>query len=79
MSAGFKSSTPIAVVYKASWPGEEKIIRGRLDSIVEQVREANIDRTALIIIGHCLDSQKGYQPSKLYSPKFGHMFRQARS
>ena len=80
MSAGFKSSTPIAVVYKASWPGEEKIIRGRLDSIVDQVKEANIDRTALIIIGHCLDSQKGsYQPSKLYSPKFGHMFRQARS
>ena len=79
MSAGFKSSTPIAVVYKASWPGEEKIIRGRLDSIVEQVKEAGIDRTALIIIGHCLDSQKSYQPSKLYSPKFGHMFRQARS
>ena len=79
MSAGFKSSTPIAVVYKASWPGEEKIIRGRLDSIVDQVKEANIDRTALIVIGHCLDSQKGsYQQSKLYSPKFGHMFRQAR-
>ncbi|MBR2519249.1 MAG: precorrin-4 C(11)-methyltransferase [Selenomonadaceae bacterium] len=78
MSAGFKSSTPVAVVYKASWPGEEKIIRGRLDSIVDQVKEANIDRTALIIIGHCLDSNKGnYQPSKLYSPKFGHMFRQA--
>ncbi|MBR1807721.1 MAG: precorrin-4 C(11)-methyltransferase [Selenomonadaceae bacterium] len=80
MSAGFKSSTPIAVVYKASWPGEEKILRGRLDNIVEQVREANIDRTALIIIGHCLDAKTGnYQPSKLYSPKFGHMFRQARS
>ncbi|MBR1646272.1 MAG: precorrin-4 C(11)-methyltransferase [Selenomonadaceae bacterium] len=79
MSAGFKSSTPIAVVYKASWPGEEKIIRGRLDSIVDQVKEANIDRTALIVIGHCLDSKKeGFQPSKLYSPKFGHMFRQAR-
>ena len=80
MSAGFKSSTPIAVVYKASWPGEEKILRGRLDNIVEQVKEANIDRTALIIIGHCLDAKTGnYQPSKLYSPKFGHMFRQARS
>lgn len=78
MSAGFKSSTPVAVVYKASWAGEEKIIRGRLDSIVDQVKEANINRTALIIIGHCLDSKKGsYQPSKLYSPKFGHMFRQA--
>jgi len=80
MSAGFKSSTPIAVVYKASWPGEEKILRGRLDNIVEQVKEAGIDRTALIIIGHCLDAKTGnYQQSKLYSPKFGHMFRQARS
>ena len=79
MSAGFKSSTPIAVVYKASWPGEEKIIRGRLDTIADQVKEANIDRTALIIVGHCLDSKKeSYQPSNLYSPKFGHMFRQAR-
>ena len=80
MSAGFKSSTPIAVVYKASWPGEEKILRGRLDNIVEQVKAANIDRTALIIIGHCLDAKTGsYQQSNLYSPKFGHMFRQARS
>jgi len=79
MSAGFKSSTPIAVVYKASWPGEEKVIRGRLDNIVQQVKEANIDRTALIIIGHCLDPRKEpLQTSNLYSPKFGHMFRQAR-
>jgi precorrin-4/cobalt-precorrin-4 C11-methyltransferase len=53
MSAGFKSSTPVAVVYRASWPGEEKVIKGRLDTIVKQVAEANIDRTALIIIGHC--------------------------
>ena len=79
MSAGFKSSTPIAVVYKASWPGEEKILRGRLDTIVQQVKEAKIDRTALIIIGHCLDAKKEPRPaSNLYSPKFGHMFRQAR-
>lgn len=79
MSAGFKSSTPVAVVYKASWPGEEKIIRGRLDTIVNQVQEANIDRTAMIIVGHCLNSkQEPHQMSRLYSPKFSHSFRQAR-
>ena len=76
MSAGFKSSTPVAVVYKASWPGEEKIIRGRLDTIVEQVKEAKIDRTALIIVGHCLNTKNNnYKMSNLYSPKFSHMFR----
>lgn len=77
MSAGFKSSTPVAVVYRASWPGEEKVIKGRLDTIVKQVAEANIDRTALIIIGHCLSSENRPK-SNLYSPKFSHMFRQAR-
>jgi len=77
MSAGFKSSTPVAVVYKASWPNEEKIIQGRLDTIVQQVKEANIDRTALIIVGQCLNSTE-YAKSNLYSPKFSHMFRQAR-
>ena len=78
LSAGFKSSTPVAVVYKASWPGEEKVIKGRLDTIVEQVKEANIDRTAMIVVGHCLNSE-ARPKSKLYSPTFSHMFRQARS
>ena len=79
MSAGFKSSTPVAVVYKASWPGEEKIIQGRLDTIVKQVKEANIDRTALVIVGRCLESTpQEYSKSNLYAPKFSHMFRQAR-
>ena len=77
LSAGFKSSTPVAVVYKASWPGEEKILKGRLDTIVQQVQEANIDRTAMIIVGHCLNSE-GRPKSKLYSPTFSHMFRQQR-
>ncbi|MBR0062379.1 MAG: precorrin-4 C(11)-methyltransferase [Selenomonadaceae bacterium] len=77
MSAGLKSSTPVAVVYKASWPGEEKVIKGRLDTIVQQVKEANIERTAMIIVGQCLNSESRPQ-SKLYSPKFSHMFRQAR-
>ena len=79
LSAGFKSSTPVAVVYKASWPGEEKIIRGRLDTIVDLVKAANIDRTAMIVVGHCLSVKKEHhQLSNLYSPKFSHAFRQAR-
>ena len=77
LSAGFKSSTPVAVVYKASWPGEEKVIRGRLDTIVQLVKEANIDRTAMIVVGHCLNA-KDYQKSSLYSAGFSHHFRQAR-
>ena len=78
MSAGYKSSTPIAIVQKASWP-EEKIIKGTLSTIMDQLKDENIDRTAMIVVGQCLDAKVGgYEKSKLYSPTFSHMFRMAR-
>ena len=78
MSAGYKSSTPIAIVQKASWP-EEKIIKGTLSTIMDQLKDEKIDRTAMIVVGQCLDAKVGgYEKSKLYSPTFSHMFRMAR-
>ena len=74
IAGGFTSNTPIAVVERASW-ADEKIIRGTLETIAEQVKNEGIDRTAMIVVGHCLDSQ--YQKSSLYSPQFSHMFRNA--
>ncbi|MCR5833440.1 MAG: precorrin-4 C(11)-methyltransferase [Selenomonadaceae bacterium] len=80
LSAGLEETTPIAVVYKASWPNEEKIIRGRLNTIEEQVKASNIDRTAMIIVGQCLGATlEQYRKSNLYSPQFAHMFRKAES
>ena len=76
LSAGFKSSTPVAVVYKASW-ADQKILRGTLETISAQVKEAGITRTALVIVGKCLNSKR-YENSHLYSPKFSHMFRRAK-
>ncbi|MBQ9442052.1 MAG: precorrin-4 C(11)-methyltransferase [Selenomonadaceae bacterium] len=78
MSAGYKSLTPAAVVYKATWE-DEKIIRGTLSTIAEQVKVEGIGRTAIIIVGQCLSTQKGnYAQSQLYSPQFSHMFRTAK-
>ena len=75
-AAGLELSTPVAVVHKASW-ADEKILRGTLETISAQVKESGITRTALIIVGQCLNSRR-YEKSKLYSPKFSHMFRQAK-
>lgn len=69
---GYPSSTPIAVVYKASWP-EEQIIRGTLATIVEQVSSAGVRKTAQILIGDFLDTS--YDRSKLYDPGFSHEYR----
>ncbi len=78
MSAGYKSSTPIAVVQKASWP-DEKIVKGTLSTIMDQLKDEKIDRMAMIVVGQCLDAKTGtYEKSNLYSPTFSHMFRMAR-
>lgn len=57
--------TPVSVVYKASWD-DEKIINGKLGNIVEKVKEAGIEKSALILIGEVLEKQ-GFGRSQLYS------------
>jgi precorrin-4/cobalt-precorrin-4 C11-methyltransferase len=70
---GYPKDTPVAVVYRASWPGE-KIVKGALNDIVEKVRQAGITETALIFVGNVLNP-KAYDYSKLYDPSFTHGFR----
>ncbi len=76
IAGGLERDTPIAVVERASW-SDEKIIRGTLETIVARIRADQIERTAMIIVGRCLEP-KDYQQSNLYSPTFSHMFRQAK-
>ncbi len=70
---GYPKDTPVAVVYKATWP-EQKIVKGTLNDIVEKARAAEITRTALIFVGKVLDPS-AYDYSKLYDPSFTHGFR----
>ena len=77
LAAELSPNTPVAVVHKASW-AEQKILRGTIETISEQVKAAGITRTALVIVGKCLNSKR-YEKSHLYSPKFSHMFRRAKT
>jgi len=61
--------TPVAVVYKATFP-EEKIILGTLADISEKVKQEKISKTALIFVGEFLDPPA--TRSKLYDPNFSH-------
>lgn len=74
-AGGYPSDTPVAVVQKATWP-DEQIYRGTLANIAATVAAAGVDRTAMIVVGRCLEGD--YALSKLYSPDFGHMFREAK-
>ena len=69
----YGSDCPVAVVYRASWP-DQKIIRGTLATIEEQVRNAKITRTALILIGPVLAAEN-FSNSALYNPSHAHLLR----
>ena len=53
VEGGYPGSTPVAVVYKATWP-EEKILRCTVDTLHRTVTENHLSKTALIIVGDCL-------------------------
>ncbi|GAX00482.1 cobalt-precorrin-4 methyltransferase [Secundilactobacillus silagei] len=72
LAGGYKETTPAAVIYKATW-ADEKSVRGTLADIAKKVKEANISRTALIMVGDFLG--KDYNNSKLYDAHFTHTYR----
>lgn len=73
---GYAEDTPVVVVEKVSWP-EEKTVRGPLKDIVELVKNAAIQKTALIYIGEALRASEKQlnKESKLYHKEFKHGYR----
>lgn len=77
LEGGYKSNTPAAVVYKAGWKNEEKVITGTLADIAQKVSAARITKTAIVMIGDVLDPES-YEYSRLYDKNFSHGYRKAR-
>ncbi len=75
LKGGYKPDTPIAVVQKASWPDQKEVL-GTMADIAQKVKEADINKTALILVGDVL--KKEYSLSKLYDPSFTTEFREAK-
>ena len=78
-AAGWAEDAPILVVQKASWPGEEKIIRGTLADIKQKCQAEKVAAQAMIIASPTLGAADwpDLTRSKLYDPSFSHRFRQA--
>ncbi len=71
---GYPGTTPVAVVYKATWP-EEKIFRCTVDTLHKTVTENGLTKTSLIVVGDCMGDK--YLRSLLYHPSFTTEFREA--
>ena len=74
-AGGYAPDTPAAIVYKATWPDEEKYIC-TVETLARTAAEHGITKTALIIVGSAV-AQSGYERSKLYDPAFTTEFREA--
>ena len=74
LAGGYPGSTPVAVVFKASWP-DEKIFRCTVDTLHKTVTENNLTRTSLIIVGDCMGDD--YSKSFLYDPSYERPYHQA--
>lgn len=72
IAGGYVASTPVAIVYKASWP-DEQVIRTDIQNMAQDASVANITKTAQILVGDFLG--QGYSRSKLYDPTFSHEYR----
>ena len=73
MEGGYAPDTPAAIVYKATWPEEEKYTC-TVETLAQTAAEHQITKTALIIVGDAV-AQSGYERSKLYDPEFTTAFR----
>ncbi|MFG6447302.1 precorrin-4 C(11)-methyltransferase [Roseateles sp. BYS180W] len=78
-AAGWREDAPMLVVHKASWPGEELLIRGTLADIKARCRAAGVVSQSMIIASPTLGARQWPQltRSKLYDPSFTHKFRRA--
>ena len=74
LAGGYAGSTPVAIVYKATWP-EERIFRCTVDTLHETVTQNGLTKTSLIIVGNCMGQE--YERSLLYHPEFTTEFREA--
>lgn len=72
LEGGYASDTPVAVVYKATWP-EEKILRTTVEKLPEAMKREEITKTALIVVGNVLGDE--YAKSRLYDASFSTEFR----
>lgn len=72
----YTPETPVAVVYRASWP-DQRIVEGNLADIAGKVADAGICRQALIMVGEVFGVRRmGLTVrSLLYDGAFTHGFR----
>ena len=72
---GYPEDTPAAIVYKATWPEEQKLLC-TVGTLSESAKAAGISKTAVVLVGAAVNCGS-YERSKLYDPSFSTAYRKA--
>ncbi len=75
IAGGYSPDTPAAIVYKATWPEEKKLLC-TVGTLYETGEAGGIKKTAIILVGEAVE-HKNYERSKLYDPGFSTGYRKA--
>lgn len=73
IAGGYEPETPAAIVYKATWQDEKKVLC-TVAELAKAAEDNQITKTALIIVGDVV-SHSHYRRSDLYNPAFATEFR----
>lgn len=73
IAGGYTEDTPVALVYKATWPEERKLIC-TLKTLAAEANKAGITKNAVVLVGAAV-AQSGYEKSRLYAADFETEFR----
>ncbi len=78
-AAGWPDSAPILVVHKATWPGEEKILRSTVGGFAALCRSEGIRSQTMIIAAPSIGATRceNVPKSQLYDAGFSHEYRKA--
>jgi len=76
IAGGYDKDCPAAIVYKATWPDEKKLIC-TVETLGQTAKDNSISNLAVVLVGNVI-SKSGFALSKLYSADFATGFRPAR-
>ncbi len=69
----YPDDTPVALVYKATWP-EQRAYQGTLGRVLKETKRRDWNLTTMLLIGSALSTDLRTE-SSLYSSDFTHIFR----
>ena len=56
LTKAYPPGTPAVIAYRVGWP-DQKIIHTTIEHIADQIKENNLNRQALIMVGHVFDNK----------------------